>query len=301
MYAASFSLQFIFDFLLPQYNSNCKSTTWHKIFKGKINTDIAIIGTSRAEAHYSPTIIQEKTGLRTYNLGMVGTPYSILKIRWESYFNRNKRPKIVIVDVDESSFHNEKELFDKFQYLPFLYTKEYQCFAQKNDPDFYQEKYIPFYKYRGHESRILQYIQDFKEPSTCGNSVNGYIEHDIHWYDRDFLRFQEKLKEDEPQYDLKLYEQGLSVLKEIIKDCKKNNIKIYLVWSPLYHERYTHNKKNNVYIDNILKEISTSEDIEYLNFVDDSLSYHKKYFYNSSHMNKQGASIFSEKIGDLIK
>ena len=54
------------------------------------------------------------------------------------------------------------------------------------------------------------------------------------------------------------------------------------------------------YIDSILKNISTNEHIQYLNFSNDSLCYDRKFFYNSSHMNKRGSTIFSEKIGNLI-
>ncbi|WP_157614173.1 hypothetical protein, partial [Pseudotamlana agarivorans] len=116
------------DYFLSKENV-CNNNTWHKIFKGKLNTDIAIIGTSRAEVHYNTKIINNLTGLRTYNLGLSGTPYPIFKIRWRSYINRNKSPKILIIDIDALSLHNSNNLYDKFQYLPYFYSPEYQSVA----------------------------------------------------------------------------------------------------------------------------------------------------------------------------
>ncbi|WP_417888092.1 DUF1574 family protein [Zunongwangia sp.] len=301
IYVLLFGLHFMLDYYLSKENS-CNNNTWYKIFKGKLDTDIAIIGTSRAQTHYNTEIINKITGLKTYNLGLSGTPYSVLKIRWESYFNRNKKPKILIIDLDASSLQNSKTLFDKFQYLPFFYSKEYQSFAKKNDADFYFEQYIPLYKYRGYEMSIFKQIKSLKNRSICSNVINGYVEHDIDWIEKDYLNFKKILQKDKSrtEYDLKIYNQGLSVLKQIIQDCKKNNIKIYFVWSPSYYESHTYQAPYKKHIDTVLTNIAINENIQYLNFSNDSLCYNRKYFYNSSHMNKRGSTKFSEKIGYLI-
>lgn len=294
-------MHFILDFYLSKENS-CNNNTWHKIFEGKLNTEIAIIGTSRAESHYDTEIINKITGLKTYNLGLSGTPYSVFKIRWESYFNRNKKPKILIIDLDASSLQDSKKLFDKFQYLPFFYSKEYQSFAKENDTDFYLESYIPLYKYRGYEMRIFKQIKSLKNRSICSNTINGYAEHDIDWIEKDYLNFKKILQKDNnrTEYNFEIYKQGLYVLKEIIKDCKKNNIKMYFVWSPSYYESHTYQASYKKHIDSVLQNISTNENIQYLNFSNDSLCFDRKYFYNSSHMNKRGSTIFSKEIGKLI-
>jgi hypothetical protein len=297
-----FGIQFALDYYLSKENS-CNNNTWHKIFEGNLETDIAILGTSRAESHYDTEIISKLTGLKTYNLGLSGTPYTVLKIRWKSYLNRNKNPKILILDLDASGLQYSTELFQKFQYLPFFNTKEYQSFAKHNDDDFYFEKFIPLYKYRGSEMKIFKQIKSLKDNSICSINVNGYKKHNIDWTERDYENFKNILQKDKSRtnYDLNVFNEGLTVLKEIIKDCKQNNIKVYFIWSPSYYKSHTYQLPYKKYIDSILSSTSAKEQIRYFNFSTDSLCNDRTYFYNSSHMNKKGVTIFSRKIGNLIK
>jgi hypothetical protein len=301
IYTILLGIQIILDFYLSKENS-CNNNTWVKIFEGSLETDIAIIGTSRAESHYDTEIISKITGLKTYNLGVSGTPYTIFKIRWKSYLNRNAKPKILIIDLDAISLNDSKQINDKFQYLPFFNTEEYQSLAKEKDDDFYYEKFIPLYKYRGYEMRIFKQIKSLSNPSLCSNTVNGYTEHDIDWIEKDYTNFKNIMQDDKKteNYDFKIYSQGLTELKEIIKGCKQNNIKVYFIWSPSYYEAQSYQISYKNYIDSTLQNISKENDIRYLNFSSDSISFDRKYFYNSSHMNKKGAKLFSEKIGKFI-
>lgn len=303
LYVVILGLQFVLDHFLSKENS-CNNNTWHKIFEGELDTDIAILGTSRAEVHYDTEVIERITGLKTYNLGLSGSPYSILKIRWRSYINRNKKPKILILDLDASNLQDSKELFEKFQYLPYFNSDEYQSFAKENDDDFYFEKLIPMYKYRGYEMKIFKQLKTIKNTELCSRSVNGYIGKDLNWSQKEYDNFKRILNDDRDdagEFELDVFDEGLSVLKEIIADCKKNNIKLFFIWSPSFHESHTYQAEYKRHADSLLSNIALKETIPYLNFSKDSLCLNKNYFYNSMHLNKKGATIFSEKIGDLIK
>ena len=295
------SIQLVLDFYLKKDNS-CNNNTWHKIYEGKLATDILIIGTSRAESHYDTEVINKITGLKTFNLGLSGTHYNILKIRWKSYLNHNTKPKILILDLDDGALQNSENIYDKFQYLPYFGTPEYESVAEKIDSDYFFEKIIPIYKYRSYEMNIFNQIKSLKSRSLCPKNVNGYIEHDINWIDKDYLNFKKILDKNilPPKFDLHNYSLGLSVLSEIIKDCQINNIKVFFIWSPSYYESQTYLSENKKHINLILEGISKENNINYFNFSKDSLCFRKKYFYNSAHMNKNGVIIFSKKIGNLL-
>lgn len=52
----------------------------------------------------------------------------------------------------------------------------------------------------------------------------------------------------------------------------------------------------------LYEEIAKKRDILFLNYSDDQICKQKKYFYNASHLNKNGAELFTNKlIKDLIK
>uniref|UniRef100_UPI000AE2A8F1 hypothetical protein n=1 Tax=Pseudotamlana agarivorans TaxID=481183 RepID=UPI000AE2A8F1 len=176
----------------------------------------------------------------------------------------------------------------------------YKSFAKEYDKDFYFEKYIPLYKYRDYEMKIFKQLKSLELHDYCSANVNGFIEHDKDWIDKDYVNFKKLVKEEKTENYFNIYKRGLIVLDEIINDCKKKNIKVYLVWSPSYFESHTYQEASKNYIDSILISISKREKIKYINFSNDSLCYNRKFFYNSSHMNKRGSTLFSKKIGELI-
>lgn len=301
-YFTLLGFQTVIDYFLSKENS-MNNNLWHKIYNGKLKTDIVILGTSRAQSHYDPQIIEKITGLKTYNLGLSGTHYNILKIRWKSFINHNSNPKILILDLDNGGLQLSENIYDKFQYLPYSSNDEYKTVAEKIDDDYYYERLIPLYKYRGFEMNIFKQIKSLKDKSSCSKNFNGYVEHDIDWISKDYLSFKQKLENDNSNTNINIqaYSEGLSVLREIITDCKKHNIKIYFVWSPLYYEGQNYFRFDKDFINQKLLSFSKFHNIKYQNYLNDSLCLDRKYFYNSQHMNKKGVSIFSKKIAEMIR
>lgn len=301
VYLLLFSMQSAIDFCLKKDNI-CENNTWSQIYNGKIKAEMVVLGTSRAEVHYDTEAIKNLTGLDTYNLGVSGTHYDILQMRWKLYRDRNPKPKILILDLDDNSLFESEDLFNKFQYLPYLNTSEYDAVAKEIDGDYYYEKYIPLYKYRGYEMTIFQQIMSLRKTSYCPKNVKGYVESDINWIDKDYLNFKKiiedgKLKDD---FNFNKYKKGFVVLKEIIEDCKRNNIKVFFVWSPYYFEANLYRPCNKKCINNILNKIAQQNNIKYRNFSSDSICFKKENFYNYTHMNKNGVAIFSKRIGEMI-
>ena len=301
IYCTLMILQLLVDFLMSKENS-CNNDTWSKIFNGKLTTEVAVLGTSRAETHYNPKLIENSTGFKAYNLGLSGTPYTVLKIRWDAYIKRNLAPKVLILDLDASSLKTTRTLFNKFQYLPYLKTEAYRSFAKEYDSDYYKERFIPLFKYRGTEMKIYRKAKMLFDNSLCSDSYKGHISHDKEWIEKDYQHFKRIMEEDQKRtsYDLSIYNEGFSVLEEIISDCKKNNIKLYFIWSPSYIESHAFEAPYKKYVDSMLTQISLRENIKYVNFSNDSICYNKSNFYNSSHLNSKGATKFTKKISAIV-
>ena len=302
VYLILFVLQFAIDTLLGQENA-CNNNTWHKIFNGTLESDIVILGNSRAEAHYDTEIIANITNKKTYNLGQSGTPINILNIRWQSYINRNKLPEVLILDLDYTVLGTTNTIFEKFQYLPYIYKEEYINSASKIDTDNLLERYLPLYKYRGYETEIYKNIKGLSNTELCSNSVNGYIEHDKQWDNAAWESFKTKMKKDKENNNknFEMYAEGITHLKAIIAFCKTNNIKVYFVWSPQYYEAYSYRLEYRKYLDSVLNKLSLKNNITYLNLSKDTLSFDKNNFYDKSHLNSKGARLFSEKVAEALQ
>jgi hypothetical protein len=284
-------------------NEQVCHNTWHRIYNGNLTTDIAILGNSRAEAHYNPEIIKEVTGHSTYNLGLSGTPINILRIRWQAYFNNNALPKLLIVDVDNNLLGSANYLFEKFQYMPYTREQEYEMVAKEIDKDYYYEKYIPMYKYRRYEMQVFNKIKESLNKKDCVNGFSGYIPHDKPWNNSDWLVYKNRMDEQKTNPKLCLeciYEKGQVHLKELISFCKSNKIEICFVRSPKYYKAQHYDMQRTVFVDSIFNNVAKQEDILYFDFTNDSLCFSKNSFYDKSHLNLGGSNIFSKKIAKLI-
>lgn len=301
VYSILYALQFLIDYSLAKENI-CNNNIWYKIFNNKLETDIVVLGNSRAEAHYDPAIISSETKLKTYNLGLSGSPINILLIRWNSYLNRNTKPKIIILDLDNILIGTSNKLYQKFQYLPYYNKPEFRNIAKEFDKEYYFEKFIPIYKYRGYEMDIYNQVKSLYDDSNCEGSVNGYTEFDLEWIEKDWIAFEKKMNTslENPNDNFNKYENGIKLLNGFLYRCKQNDIKVFLIWSPFYHESHSYKFREKNYLDSIFKNISKNYEYKYLNFSKDSIAFNKRYFYNHAHLNKKGATIFSKKIGQLI-
>ena len=59
--------------------------------------------------------------------------------------------------------------------------------------------------------------------------------------------------------------------------------------------------KNRSEIIQIFEDAARTYTIPFLDYSNDSMNQHKKYFYNASHLNKKGAELFSRQLTQDLK
>ena len=93
----------------------------NRIMRGLVNADIVITGSSRALSHYDPRIIQAITGYSAFNLGRNGSQTDMQVAVFKAYLVRNRKPRILIHNLDAFTFVTTREVYDPVQYVPYLY------------------------------------------------------------------------------------------------------------------------------------------------------------------------------------
>ena len=147
--------------------------------------------------------------------------------------------------------------------------------------------------------RYYANLNIFKDLLLGGNSntnrVKGFQAHDKNW-NNDLLEAKRKYESLKVQIDTTT----LNVFKDFIQKNKKQDIEVILVYSPEYIEgqEFISNRDS---ILNLYNEISDEYKIRFIDFSKDSISYKKEYFYNSTHLNKTGANLFTKKLIDSLK
>lgn len=268
---------------------------WNSLFNGKINSEIIIQGSSRAWTQYSTEIIDSVLNMNSYNLGIDGTPYDFQYVRFELLMKYNRKPKIIIQNVDFNNMGRNHLVYQKYQYLPFLPNIHFKEVLFLNNFSRF-DYYLFFTKYCGSYKIINIGLSEYFKIKQYENiKYKGY---------------QGQLKSwDEDNFRKVIHNGGIRWNKDIdvqrqfedfLLRCKKNDIKVLLVHAPVYKyaNTITHDFDGMI---NYYASLAQKHDCFFLDYSKDSISNETKYFYNATHLNKLGSEKFTIKLCEDIK
>lgn len=250
----------------------------------KCNDDVLIFGSSRANHHYNPLVLEDSLNMSVYNCGTDGNGIILQYGRLLMITNRYA-PKLILYDVvpkyDIESNDNMKYLY----HLKPFYDEPgvAPLFSMVNENERYK---MLSYMYR-YNSRFVQVLSDYVYPQQ--SVINGYNPmYGIMDYEPDATGSQ------------KSYIEGVDALKlECFKNfivlCKKKQISLILMVSPLY-------KGTSIGYLQPIEDLARQMNVPLYNHSDDIRFCNKKNFFNdASHLNNEGASAFTKTICEEIR
>jgi len=269
--------------------------TWNDIFASRINSDVIIVGSSRAKRHYDTKILDDSLNVNSYNLGINGYPFSMSDVQFRIYEKYNKIPKLIIINTDRSFLGRRNEAFNRYQFLPYLneplLRKELINIDGFSKSDFY----INGLKYYGEYPAIFLGLSEFfKMYHIPPETEKGYKGENLKWNGDGFKK---ALLGDSIVANINL--EIVQLFDKFLNHCINNNIKVVMVYSPEYY-KVTEFTKNFGELMNIYHSFSEKYNIPLLDYSTDTLCYDATYFYNAMHLNKKGADIFSTKLAHDI-
>lgn len=299
MITICYVVQYFVDKGFRNYNVE-EYEVWNKILAGEINADIIINGSSRARHQFDPKILEEKTSFSCFDIGVDGGKLITIKSRWDSYLAHNKPPKILIQNFDMMYFNSEGVIMNKEKYLPYLSEPPVFSNLERIDKKILFEKNIPLYKYRGFPSQILVGLKSYFIPSSIDNpgEYHGAKLFDKKWAKQSFVRFKANNKT--IFYPKERLTSGFQYLKELSKECIANGIKLILVYTPMYFGVQNLILQRDS-VDAAIKKFAQTNEFLFWDYSQDSLSYNTKYFFDSLHLNKLGAEIFTKHLASDLK
>jgi len=248
--------------------------------------DILIFGTSRATHHYKPEVFERTLGMTCYNAGKDGTQilyhYAVLESVLKRY-----TPKIIILDI---SFKDVLETDDNYDWLSSLlpYYKKHPEIRPVVDLKSYFEKYKLLSASYPFNSAILT-IAKSNGMTSNDEGKKGYLPLEKEWKGPLTAEIH-KRPEQIDSIKLKYFE-------KFIGDCKKANITLYVMLSPVYI-RFDKPSISLAAISEVCEHYKVpfydyTTCAEFLN--------NPSLFQDRSHMNDKGATIYSEKVAKEIK
>ena len=235
--------------------------------------DVVIMGTSRANNHFVTDLFENK-GLKSFNYGISGSHLFETSLLLKLMMANKFQIKNLILEADLSICNEKRDEGTTARFMPYIHTNSIIKEHYKNEIDFKQLYYVPFYRYIKFDAKIgfreVYEVLSKKPTNTLYNKgyyplisdKKGSMKNDI-----------STLKVIRNKY----YEEIKSI-------CKANNINFIAVMTPICE-----NTKGINYFEKVKR--AYPEIHNYENVVTED-----KYFSTCGHMNELGARFFTAKI-----
>ena len=269
---------------------------WNDIYSGKLDTDIAIYGSSRAWVHINPEVLGQGLGKTVYNFGLDGQMFEIQYLRHLEYLKHNPKPETIIISLDDFTLRKREGLYEADQFLPYMfYNDNIREITQKYvgfDPLDYA---VPLIRYAGKSKAIETAFQC--AIGTCENEPyrkNGFRAMPHKWDETLPNR-----RASERTYEMD--ESTIQLFDKFLSDVTQQDIEIIFVYTPVLKEgqrRIT----NLTEIMDLYREFAQKYNLLFLDYSDHPLNEQFEYFYNFTHLTKEGVEIFNrDLVGDMVR
>ncbi len=282
---ASLSLLFLLDVVVSSQlknSSNRVYASWYDLMQGNIDSDIIILGSSRAWVQYSPSILDSALHCNTYNLGIDGSCLNRQITKYEIFRHHNVPPRWILLNIDFFSFGFTRG-YESYQYFPYFYDRDIRRLVFPQEQFSWAERWIPFYRYT--------HLGLNNIPYDDRSLVKGFHSVNRPWNGT-------KMSEN-PPINLDLDERTLQMFRAFLNRAQEEKIKVILVYAPVYFKAKDL-LLNNYQFEKCLESIRKEFSLPILRYDDSPICRDTTFFYNATHLNSEGAELFSRQLSQDI-
>lgn len=288
--------RFLSAMLIQAHDESGEFEVSKDIYSGKAECDIAVYGSSRAWVHFNSQMMQDSLHHTVYNFGIDGHNFWLQYLRHLEYLKHNKKPLSIILSVDAFTLQKRPDLYYSSQFLPnmlwnrnvYNYTHSYKGF------DTY-DYCVPMIRYAGKTKSFREIWGVIKGDSAQPLRHKGFAGMDLAW-NKDFEAAQANGK----KYTIHFDRPSVLLFERFLKECKKANINVILVYTPEYIEGQNF-ITNRDQLMHYYRKTAGENKIPLIDFSQDPICSNKAFFYNSNHLNKTGADLFTQKLIARLK
>jgi hypothetical protein len=265
---------------------------WNDLFDGKINSDIIIYGSSRAWININPKIIEENLNTSAYNLGIDGHNFLLQYCRHKILLKYNKKPRIIILSLDNYTFDKRVDLYNPQQFLPYMHEPIIKDTIDKYVGYSFLDYNIPLIRYFGAKEASLIAFKMLLFPFlNTETRYKGFQGQSIGWTG-DLERAN---KTSNNKFVQNLDNNTIELFERFLQETIAMGIKIIFVYTPEYIEGQTFVSNRSDFF-SLFHKFSRKYNIPFYDYSGDPISYNREYFYNSQHLNAIGADLFTRKL-----
>ena len=255
-----------------------------KYLVNDVKEEVIMMGTSRCELHYVPSIISDSIGMSVYNGGIDASDNIYAHYIMLNHILSHHIPQVICLEV----MKNDYELQDN----PFLTTSFFAPYFGRNEQaDSVFRQAGLYWKYK------VSHLYRFNAKSVsniAGLVVNRNPNGDNGYYPKAKPPFFPS-KIEPLETPVSVDNNKLYYLKRFIDICKENGIKLFFVVSPCYTY-----PSSDLY--DVIKEVAHQNDIVFINYHSQGLFLdHPELFMDSFHLWDEGARKYSSMFASELK
>jgi len=263
-----------------------------QLYKGDINQDIIILGSSRGARDIIASQIEDSLKISTRNFSFPGSG-----VEFHDYLlsliikNAQKKPRLIILNVDDPNELNTNASRLKFRYDLIYPQVKYQQALDKLVADGEKNYWLSkmFVAHQMSMSNLDLRKQHFEAIDTVFADGSMPIASTN-------PKFDTHANEDQSVYDIqKETKEGLNSFIDIITACQKNNIKLLICFPPNFY------KKTIGFEERIFQIVDDKAMI----FVHDPIKYpfskEIENYYDDVHLQRKGAVLFTDELINFLK
>ena len=264
---------------------------YNTIFLKNNKYETIIIGSSRAESHFSCKIIDSVLHTNSYNIGIQGASLPFALDVFNAYLENSTFPKNVIFNIDHHINTCDNDTVFMFpRYFPYLKNKTLYKALEKRDKRFVAFRYAPFYG--------LAYMGDNYVSSAMRGFFSKPGKYDLN-YHKGYTPIMEVKWKYKPYYACDedvMYNR----IDSIAALCKTHHANLFLVISPIYYKASALILNRAALIQK-LNQKAASDNITLLDYSNDAISKDSALFADPYHLKEKGAKLFTnELVKDLM-
>lgn len=260
----------------------------------ELDSDIVVVGSSRAAHHYVSRKIADSLAMTAYNVGLDGCFYLDNCFMMHSILSRYS-PKMILLEIDGGALFDNTR--NPLEGLYHYYGKDEYA---KNIID--QEEG----KMTGVKLMSSLYRHNANSFKTIGNGIKGLrskVQDSLLGYNP--LPFKKKLtelkleKQSNNEANNVLSDRKIELLDNLLALAKEKNVKVILISSPVF--KVLSGNYRNISQEKIA-EIANKYGFEYWDYSANPLFLeHPEWFNDAAHLNERGADCFTDIIIERVK
>ena len=252
----------------------------------KVETDVVIIGSSRAKYHYIPSIMSDSLNRTVFNCGFdkQGLTYGVAMVH--AILNRYS-PEIIIIDTESILLQLGLPFRKLTELYPYYNDDEYykKLIDQEDAKNRYRMLSV-MYRWNSRFGFLFERIF-----LTDDVQDNGYTGLSNHGYKYPTLVYHEY--EENDLVDLN----SVELFVNIIKRCNEKNIKLILSISPRFQESNINEVNSFIYLKRLLED----NNIPLIDMGDNTIINDSTMYKDNGHMNQKGSVAFTKAFLERLK